>query len=161
MPRLVLLSALLLAPLALAAESPHQDAQKVVEQIQAAFNAHDAARLADVFAQDSTLILPDGRTFQGRDPIQKELTQQMKQYWAGSHSTLTLTGVRPIGQEAIWADASHLMTNVLQPDGKQGNGKLHLTLLLEKQSGTWRVVEARPYMLMQAPQQGVGGAGGQ
>lgn len=157
---LLLMSALLLSPAALAeGKGDTQAARQVLDQVQAAFNAHDPAKLAQVFAPDATIMDPSGRRMHGRDAIQKQMAEQLKTQFKGATSRFILDGTRPIGSNAMWVDATHQITNMLKPDGTRGSMTFHLAALVVKQGNHWVAEEARPYAFVPRSSQGVGGAG--
>jgi uncharacterized protein (TIGR02246 family) len=139
--------------------SPKSTAQSFIDRLQSAFNKDDPAQLGKVFAQDATVITPDGKTLHGRDDIQKDMGARMKAQLKDAKSEMKLLGTRPVGKDAIWVDVSHVLTNAVKPDGTKGTQRMHLTLLLEKQGNEWLATEARPYAFMPAQGMGTGGAG--
>lgn len=164
---LILVSALLLSPLALAQQAmssgqsttASQPAQQLLNEVQTAFNQHDANKLAKLFAPDATIIGPDGARMHGTQQIQTDMTKQMQNQFQGTQSTFTLDGTRPVGSDAMWVDATHQVTNMKKPDGTRGSMTFHLAALIEKQGNRWVAVEVRPYAYMPSKMQGVGGAG--
>lgn len=139
--------------------SPKTTAQTFLDKLQTAFNQDDAAQFAKVFAKDVTAITPDGKTLHGRDDLQKDMAERMKNQLKGAKSEMKVLGVRTVGKDAIWVDASHVLTNAVKPDGTKGTQRLHVTLLLEKQGGQWLASEVRPYAFLPSQGMGTGGSG--
>lgn len=157
MKKWMLMSAVL-ASVAFAA-GPNPDAQKVLDQIQSAFNQHDATKLSQLFTPDGTLVLQTGEVAHGRAAIEKQMKSQMATVFKDSHSAFKLDGTRPIHTDTMWLDATHDVTGALKPDGSRGPVTFHLVALLEKRGGQWLISEARPYEYQPAPKRGTGGAG--
>jgi len=159
MKKLIVMFAALGSLVAFAADSPKAAAEKSLQDVQSAFNAHDASKLAKVFTPDGTLVLQDGRTFHGQSAIQKEMATEFTKNFKGTHSTFKLDGTRAIGANAVWVDATHTLTDMVKPDGTKGPATFHLAALLEKHGDQWLASEARPYMVVPRGQMGTGGSG--
>lgn len=159
MRKLVLMFVALGSLVAFAADSPKAAAEQSLKDVQAAFNAHDAAKVTKVFTPDGTLVLQNGETFHGHSAIQKEMTAEFSKSFKGTHSTFKLDGTRAIGPNAIWVDATHTVTDMVKPDGTKGPMTFHLTALLEKHGDQWLASEARPYAVTPRGERGTGGSG--
>jgi uncharacterized protein (TIGR02246 family) len=110
-----------------------------------AFNAFDAKAVASFFAADGTLINPVGNVAHGPEEIAKVFAEDAARFFKGSTSTFTITGAREVGPDTMWLDLDHTAKNARQPDGKTGEMKMHVVMLVQKQGDEWKYLEARPY----------------
>jgi uncharacterized protein (TIGR02246 family) len=125
----------------------------------AAFNSFDPKAVAAFFAEDGTLITPNGDVAHGRDAIAKLYAENVERMFRGSTSTFTITGVRNAGPDTRWLDLDHEVQNARKPDGTTGTMKMHVVLLVQRKGDEWRWLEARPYVFVPKDHAHSGGAG--
>jgi uncharacterized protein (TIGR02246 family) len=119
------------------------EAQQTLDKWAAAFNAGNADQLADGFAKDGTLITPDGRTAHGRDEIRKLMKPMFDGPWKGTTSRFVVTGLRTVGPNSVFVDATHQVVGGNLPPGMPR--QYHVVVLLQNEANTWQATEVRPY----------------
>jgi uncharacterized protein (TIGR02246 family) len=139
--------------------------EAMVQKFSDAFNRFDAKAVASFHAKDGTLINPMGDVAHGQDGIARMFDEVAAKRWKGSTSRFTITGSRKVGPNTTWLDLEHELQNVALPDGTTGTMKLHLVWLAQKSGSAWKILEARPYVLLpkdhgQRAAQGGAAAGG-
>jgi uncharacterized protein (TIGR02246 family) len=139
--------------------------ETMVQKFTEAFNRFDAKAVAAFHAKDATLINPMGDVAHGPDGIARMFDEVAAKRWNGSTSRFTITGSRKLGPSTTWLDLDQEVQNVTMPDGTTGTMKVHVVWLAQKLGGTWKVLEARPYMFLpkdhgQRAAAGGGAAGG-
>jgi len=109
-----------------------------------AWNKHDPARLAGMWALDGDHVEPDGRHADGRDAILDLFTKQ--------HGSVFKTTVLTLGIEDVWfvtgdvalVDGTYAISGIIAPDGSQiPPRKGNLTSVLLKEGGKWWIAASR------------------
>jgi len=125
-----------------------------LDEIKAALNAYadawkanDGSRLGGFFVDDGTLVNPFGQLADGREAV----TAMYKEYFAGmlagTSTTIEVTNVRDLDGDRAFIDADQ---RILAADGSQVLS-VHLAALLQRQAGSWKYVDARPFTYAAAP----------
>jgi uncharacterized protein (TIGR02246 family) len=122
--------------------------QPLLDALAACMDGGAAQGAAALFVEDANIISPFGKIGTGSSGVLRVLAADMEAILRGAHSQFTIDSVRPLG-ELVFADVTHEITGV--PTGQGGALEVHGVLLARRESGAWRLVEARPYFFL--PQQ--------
>jgi len=122
--------------------------QPLLDNIAACMDRGDAAEAAKLFDEDANLISPTGMRGSGQAGVLKVLAADMASILKGAHSHFTIEAVRQIG-DAAFIDAFHEVTGSKASAGRAM--EIHAVLVAQKKGGSWKLIEARPYMFMTPP----------
>ena len=109
-----------------------------------AWNKHDPAGLAAMWAIDGDHVEPDGHHVDGRDAIMDLLTKQ--------HGSVFKTTVLSLGIEDVWfltegvalVDGTYAISGIIAPDGKQiPPRKGNISSVLINEGGKWWIAASR------------------
>ena len=109
-----------------------------------AWNKHDTAALANMWALDGDHVEPDGAHVDGRDAILDLLTKQ--------HGSFFKTTVLSLGIEDVWflaanvalVDGTYAISGIVAPDGTQiPPRKGNITSVLLSEGGKWWIAASR------------------
>jgi len=153
---IAVLLALVCLPPAFAAAPPKVGAKAAIEAVEkefvAAWNAHDAKRLAAVWAPDGDLINPFGRVAKGRAELEKLLTEEQSTVFKTSTYQIESESIREIARGVAIADWESVVTGMVGPDGKPAPPlKHHVTVVYRLAEGHWQAVAARPVIYAPPP----------
>jgi uncharacterized protein (TIGR02246 family) len=122
-----------------------------------AWNKHDVKTMVTFWADDATLINPEGRMAQGKAEIEKLLTdEQGTIFRASTANVVEMKVTRWLGSGMAFCDGETTVDGAQGPDGSAlPQLKMHLAVILERKGATWMFAEARPYAFVQPPPQPV------
>jgi uncharacterized protein (TIGR02246 family) len=140
--KLALAAALALSlPASAADPTTDRAVDDVLARIGAAFDKGDGQAVADNWTEDGTLINPLGVIAVGRTTVERLATIDAATMLKGTKSVFTRERLRAVSDSAVLVDASHTATGATQVS-------LHVTFLMVKAQGVWRVADARPYAFL-------------
>src|SRR5712692_1221018 len=132
-----------------AAQSDHsaddQALVKIREDIQTAFNAHDAKGVAAVFTTDGDLRSPDGELVKGRAAIEKFYAA----LFSGPDKAAKIAlapglDTRYLGANVAIMNGRAEVTGAIGPDEKESPAYTALTTSdVVKRTGTWQILSSR------------------
>ena len=142
----VLLSAAVCAatPHAHRTAAPPEDEQRivaVVSEFQSAWNAHDAARFAMVFAEDAEFTNVAGRSARGRLEVERFHSPRFGTTFKDSRLTIERISIRLVRVDVASVDAWWEMTGARTPQGNPRSlrkGQMHL--VMTKDGGVWTIL---------------------
>ncbi len=118
-----------------------------LEDFASAWKANDGPSLGQFFTDSGTLVNPFGQMADGRDAVTGMYSEYFNGMLAGTSTSIELAKVRDLGGGHAFVDAEQ---TILAPDDTQLLA-VHLSALLERQGGTWRFADARPYSYAPVP----------
>lgn len=151
---LTVLSVLIACPAVVRAGHAKDDAaiQARHQEFCAAWNQHDAQRMAAVFAKDGSLINPFGMTADSRAEIEKLFAGEQSRVMAGTTYSGTIESIRYVDDDMAIMDVAGEITGIKSADGSAAPAfKHHVTWVLEKQHGNWLAVAVRAFVLLPKP----------
>lgn len=118
-----------------------------------AFNAGDAAGMADLFAADGELVDEDGNVFTGRAEV-TELFARFFEKFPGAELALEVDAARPLGEDLVIEEGGRLIS---LPDGTAA--QMVYTAVRQREGERWPIVSYREYAddPMPTPQEMLGG----
>jgi len=118
-----------------------------------AWNSHDVKTMTTFWADDATLINPLGRLAHGKADIEKLMTDEQTTVFKASTAKLVDVKVtRSLGSNMAFCDGEMTVDGAVAPDGSAlPQMKIHMAMILEKQSGHWVFAEGRPYAFLPPP----------
>jgi uncharacterized protein (TIGR02246 family) len=120
-----------------AADPLHQTIQEREDQWSAAFNAHDEAGLAAIYAEDAVLLPPGSMPVKGRSEIGKVLASLFAQI---RDIKLVADEVRPLGADHA-VEIGHSEYQAVGKDGKQSPTADNYVVVWQKaDDGVWYYV---------------------
>lgn len=148
--------ALLLTGLALpaAGSDDKEEVKAAVKTFVAAWNKHDAAAMAAVFAKDADLVNPWGQEAQSRTGIEKFFAAEHGGPLKTSVMSMNVKSVRLLDDEVALADIDAEVSGMTAPDGKPAPAlKHHVAAVLMEKGEKWEFTSVRAYALMEAPKE--------
>jgi uncharacterized protein (TIGR02246 family) len=119
----------------------------------AAWNAHDAKKIAANFAADADLINPFGRVAKGRDGIEELFADEHGGPMAKSSYAGTIESIRFVGTDVAIIDVNGEVTGIVGADGSTAPPfKHHVTWVAAKKDGKWQAICARAFVAAPRPQ---------
>lgn len=151
--------AMALAAPALAQQQPvPPELAKRVTDIEAAFNSHDANKVAALFAPDGTFITPPGKRAFGREAVAERLREDFSTVLKGAKFRTRVERARVLGDLAL-LDLEQEVEGPNLPPATPRPAVAHVVALLQKDaSGQWMVLDSRPYFFLPAGKPARGGA---
>jgi uncharacterized protein (TIGR02246 family) len=138
----VFICLLLLAVLAVAqTSSSNSKVSAVREAYIAAYNAKQADKVADIYAQDAVLIMPAG-TLDGRDAIRAQLQKD----FASGATDLQVVNMKSGGDADVQWESGDFSQKV---NGKEVKG--HYLVTLKMVQGNWQIVALANVPVLPAP----------
>ena len=128
------------------------DAQAVFTEMSAGWNAADAVRTANTYAESGRLVTPDGVTLDGRDAITAAFTMLfggprasgLPDIWAGmftgTSTDIVVDSVQPLSDGLVAVEATQTTEGPLPP--------LHITAVLAQTGEAAEILECRPYAFL-------------
>lgn len=115
--------------------------KKVISDMEAAWNSHDAKAYAHVFAEDADFTNVFGQKSHGRAAIEQFHAPMFQAMFKASHFTTNQVSVRLVSENLAAVDVTWEMSGVTDPSGNPlGNRKGLMNLLMKKESGTWAIL---------------------
>ena len=129
-----------------AAKMSGEDAIKRSERdFVAAWNVHDAKKMAAFWETDGDLINPVGRHAKGRAEVEKLLTDEQTTMFKGTTYSIKSETIRMLTPSIAISDWESSVSGMKGPDGKMAPPfDHHVTVVLREMGGEWHVVAARP-----------------
>lgn len=130
-----------------------QELQPSLRSFEDAWNRHDPAAMAAVFAEDAVLINPSGRVARGRAEIARLFEDEhARGMMKGTRFSHRVTGTRQLAPGLVFVDEDMTLSGARDPNGQAlPDQHVHGALLLARQpDGRWQVLEGRPYVLAPA-----------
>jgi uncharacterized protein (TIGR02246 family) len=121
--------------------SETDSAERFLDGFAEIWASNDGRALAELFAEDGSLINPFGDRADGREAIGSMYREYFAGMLAGTTTTIKVESVRPVGDTHAFADAEQTVT------ARDGSVLLvaHLAALLRRDGEVWRFVDSRPY----------------
>jgi uncharacterized protein (TIGR02246 family) len=124
----------------------------MLERFTRAFNRFDGKEVASFWADDGTLISPNGDYGRGRSGVAEVFVKDCDTVLDGTTSKFTIVGTRQIGADCVFLDLDHDIQNARLPDGSSGTLKLHVVILAQRKGNSWQWLDARPYAFLPPPE---------
>lgn len=133
------------------ADEKNEEAIRAIYQsFTSAWNRHDPAALAMMWALDGDHVEPDGRHADGRDAVLDLLTKQHDTVFKATELGLTIEDVWFVTGEVALVDGTYTVSGIVAPDGTQiPPRKGNLTSVLLKENGKWWIAADR--LMIPAP----------
>ncbi len=129
--------------------------QTVIINFIKAWNNHDPKAMAALWVEDGDLLDPWGKMASGKRQVERAFTSDQTGRFKDSSISLSIEGVRFLGNDVAIVDASGSVSNAKNPDGSGAPVLEHHVLwVMQKQGGGWKVVSARPYIFIPKPAAG-------
>ena len=120
------------------------DTEAVFDTLCRAWNAGDPVGVAVCFAPDGRLFDPFGNEWDGLDAVTTAYVENFKGILAGTTTEVVIDSVRELAPGLAIVDGWQTFTGPLP--------RMHLTAVLRAEGETARLVEARPYVVMERPE---------
>ena len=157
MVRTLMVASLFVAAAALAQPNPTSPPQKpsgaeaevreAHKKYQDAWNHHDPAAMAALWAVDADYTEPDGRTVYGRAEVQRILTYEHGSVFKNSELNLAVERVRFIRPDVAIVDGSYELFNATNPRGEPiGRRTGYFVTVLAKNGDSWQVDATRLFL---------------
>lgn len=118
----------------------------------AAWNAHDAQRMASKWADDGDLINPFGRVARGRQDIERLFREEHAGVMRASRYAFKLDGVRMVSPDVAVTDWTNTIEGMTAPDGTALPAfPHHVTSVFVRRAGQWRVYTTRVMQFLPPP----------
>ena len=129
------------------------------QAFEAAWNKHDTASMAAIWATDGDLINPYGRIAKGRPAVETLFKDEHgdKGPFKSSHFEFKNVSQRMVGGGSVsLMDATCDITHITGPDGASVPSEPHHVLVVWEKSkdGLWMITAARPYTFKTMPEKG-------
>ena len=133
-----------------------QAVQRILDQLQAAWNSFDAQAWASQFADDATFIHIFGGQLDGRAAIEGAHRTIFDTIYKGSRLTIELRRIRFVRPDvAVVLAEMHL---VLPQGAPVPNFDTRPTLVVVKEQGTWQIVALQNTRVSEVPAQAAAAA---
>ncbi len=117
-----------------------------------AWNAHDAKKMAMVWAEDGDLVNPFGRAERGRAAIEALFEEEHGGVMKPTTYKVESGSMREIGEDLAVADWVGVVSGMMTPDGKPAPDFRHnVTLVYHKKNGHWMLESVRAYVFVPMP----------
>lgn len=123
------------------------------DEFAAAWNKHDSAAMAALWAMDGDLINPFGREAKGRADVQKLFADEHSTMMKESHFMVKVGRTRFLAEGAVAvSDWDVTIHNVKAEDGAViPSQEFHVAVVLQKSKGAWMFEAGRPYVIAAKP----------
>jgi uncharacterized protein (TIGR02246 family) len=126
--------------------------RKVYAEFVTAWNAHDAKKMANMYAIDGDLMEPDGMTAKHRDEVEKHFAEEHAGPFKNTELKLTIDSVWFAGADVALVDGTYMVMGAVDPNGQPlPPRKGLLTSVLIKEDGTWHVAASRSMIPIPLP----------
>ena len=152
----VLLVAAVAAATSVPAQAAEAEDKAMIERLgadfAAAWNAHDAKRMAAVFAEDGDLINPFGQKARGRGDIEKFFAGEQAGPMKGTTYTIESTFFRELDPTCAISDWEGVVSGMMDPSGKaMPPFRHHVFGVYVKKGGHWHATALRGFGFEAAP----------
>ena len=126
--------------------------RKLYADFTAAWNTHDAAKLASFYTIDGDTVEPDGVTARGHDEVEKHFATEHAAAFKDTELKLTVDSVWFISGDVALVDGTYAVVGAVDPNGQQLPPRKGLmTSVLLKEHGTWHVAASRSMIPIPLP----------
>jgi len=126
-------------------DSAEDAIKKAEREFVAAWNAHDAGKMAAFWDMNGDLINPMGQNAKGRAEVEKLMAHEQSTMFKGSTYAIDSESIRMLSPTIAASDWDASVTGMTGPDGKPVPAfKHHVTVILRLEGGAWKVMVARP-----------------
>lgn len=126
--------------------------RKLYAQFVAAWNAHDAKKLASYWTIDGDTMEPDGVTAKHRDEVEKHFAEEHSGAFKNTELKLTIDSVWFASADVAMVDGTYMVIGAVDPNGQAlPPRKGLLTSVLIKEDGVWRVAASRSMIPIPLP----------
>ena len=126
--------------------------RKLYADFTAAWNAHDAAKLASFYTIDGDTVEPDGVTAKGREEVEKHFATEHGAAFKDTELKLTVDSVWFISADVALVDGTYAVVGAVDPNGQPlPPRKGLLTSVLLKEHGAWHVAASRSMIPIPLP----------
>ena len=126
--------------------------EKLNDEFGAAWNAHDAKKMAAIWAENGDLINPFGQKGIGRAGVEKIFEAEHGAAMKASTFKLESFSMRELGSTAAFGDWEIVISGMTDPEGKAlPDGHYHCAVVYAKAAGHWWIAAGRPYMFLPPP----------
>ncbi|HWP66325.1 MAG TPA: SgcJ/EcaC family oxidoreductase [Candidatus Limnocylindria bacterium] len=109
-----------------------------------AWNRHDHAALAEMWAIDGDHMEPDGATAKGRTAVATLFKRQHEGAFKDTHLQLSIADVWFISGDVALVDGGYAVSGIRAPDGVElPERRGHLTCVLLHEQGKWWITATR------------------
>jgi len=124
--------------------------RKLYADFTAAWNRHDPAAMAAMWAIDGDHLDPDGRMAKGRDEIEALLSGQHASVFKNTTLDLDIDAVWFVTADVALVDGTYALIGARDPKGNElPVRKGHLTSILLKERNKWSIAASR--LMIPAP----------
>lgn len=136
-----------------AGKASAEEAIKKTEQgFVAAWNAHDAKKMADFWETDGDLINPVGKHAKGRAEVEALVAGEQSTVFKNSTYSIDSEVTHMLTPTIAISDWEATVTGMTTPEGQPAPAfHHHVTCVLRETKGEWRVVTARPVQYPPGP----------
>ena len=130
------------------------DAQirKLYTEFAAAWNAHDAKKMATFWTLDGDTIEPDGMVAKGNAEVEKHFAEEQSTAMKDSTLKLTIDSVWFLSADVALVDGSYVVLNATDPNGQPLPPRKGLvTSVVIREDGTWHVAASRSMIPIPLP----------
>jgi uncharacterized protein (TIGR02246 family) len=125
-------------------EKNEQAIRVLYKSFMEAWNRHDPAALAQMWALDGDHVEPDGHHADGRDAVLDLLTKQHGSVFKTTELTLAIDDVWFVTSNVALVDGTYSISGIVAPDGSQlPPRKGNLTSVLMFEGGKWWIAADR------------------
>ena len=126
--------------------------RKLYADFIAAWNAHDAHKLASFYTIDGDTVEPDGVAAKGRDEVERHFAEEHASAFKDTELKLTVDSVWFISGDVALVDGTYLVIGAVDPNGQPlPMRKGLLTSVLLKEHGAWHVAVSRSMIPIPLP----------
>lgn len=122
------------------------------QEFVAAWNRHDPKAMAALWIRDGDLINPFGQVANGREAVEKLLTNEHSTFMKGTTFTIANMKARMIKPDVAMVDWDVEISGMHGSDGSpMAPLKVHINQVMVKQGGQWWTAAARPVSYLPTP----------
>ena len=126
--------------------------RKLYVDFTAAWNTHDAKKLASFDTIDGDTVEPDGVTAKGRDEVEKHFADEHGAAFKDTEIKLTVDSVWFISADVALVDGTYVVLGAVDPNGQPLPArKGMLSSVLLREHGTWHVAASRSMIPIPLP----------
>ena len=108
--------------------------------------------MASAWAEDGDLITPWGRACKGRSQVLQNFREEQEGPMKRSNHQMKIGSIRFAANDVAIVDADCAISGASGPDGEAMPAmNPHVTMMLSKAGGDWKILAARPVMYVPAP----------
>ena len=127
--------------------------RQLYAEFTAAWNAHDAKKMASFWALDGDTIEPDGMVAKGRAEVEKHFAEEQATAMKDSQLKLTIDSVWFVSADVALIDGSYVVLNATDPNGQPLPPRKGLvsSVVIREHGGTWQVAASRSMIPIPLP----------